>query len=159
MLLVLPARLGHSGDVPLVGSLPQTDPAEAEFAVVGTRAPASTATVVATRFELGLAALLHLHRSLSHRLNSPRPSLRPRRLRPRRHPRPRLRAWRRPPGSPLSAARGPPAQLQLSGEPPLCAAPLRPLFLSLRARPDRGVPPGRRASPARAAARTPRGQF
>src|SRR5215203_5041111 len=154
--MVLPARLGHSGDVPLMRGVAQADPAEAEFAVVGTRPATAAAAVVTARLELGLALLLHLHRSLSHCLNSPRPYRRPR-LRPR--PRCRLLAWRRPLGSPLSAARGPPVRLQPSGGPPLCAAPLRLPVLSLRARPDRGGPPGRRASPTRAAARKPLGQF
>src|SRR4051794_26248505 len=119
-MVVLPARLGHSGDVPLVGGLAQADPAETEFAVVRTGAAAAAAAVVAARFELRIARLLHLHRSLSHCLNSPQPSRRPRRrLRPQRRPRPRPRAWRRPRGSPLSAARGPPAPLRPSGGPPL----------------------------------------
>src|SRR5918994_6736171 len=39
----LPARLGHAGDVALVGHLAQADPAQAELAVHGTR-PAALAT-------------------------------------------------------------------------------------------------------------------
>src|SRR6476646_6047838 len=159
MLLALPARLGHAGDVPLVGGVAQADPAEAEFAVVSTRATAAAAAVVAARLELRVARLLHLHRSLSHRSYSPRPALRPLRLRPRRRPRPRLPAWRRPRGSPLLAARVPPARLRPSGGLPLSAALVRFPFLSLRARRDRGGPPGRMASPSRAEARKPRGQF
>src|SRR5215471_3698989 len=97
-MLVLPARLGHSGDVPLVCGLAQADPAEAELAVVSARAPAAPTTVVGAGLELGFAALTDLLGSLSH-LNSPdRPMPRPRRLRPRRPPRSprRPRAWRRP---------------------------------------------------------------
>src|SRR5664279_3720325 len=98
--MFLPARLGHAGDVPLVRGLAQADPAEAELAVVGTRAPTTTAAVVAARFELWFAALSDLLRSLSHPLNSSprRPNRRPSHFRPRRRPRPRHprpRAWRR----------------------------------------------------------------
>src|SRR6476469_7760471 len=101
--MVLPARLGHSGDVPLVRRLAQADPAEAELAVVGARAPAAATAVVAAGLELRFAALADLLGSLSHSLSSPRrPIRRPRLFRPRRPPRPRplpARAWRRPPGS------------------------------------------------------------
>src|SRR5512146_1314052 len=118
---VLPARLGHAGDVAIVRGLAQADPAEAELAVVAARAPATTAAVVFTGFELGLAALLHLHRSLSHR-NPPR---RQHRRPPRR---PQARAWRTPRGSPLSTAPGRPARPLPANAPPPCASPppLRP---------------------------------
>src|SRR5215207_743951 len=66
--LVLPARLGHAGDIPLVGSLAQADPAEAELAVVRPWAPTAATAVVVTRFVLGFAALTDLLRSLSHSL-------------------------------------------------------------------------------------------
>src|SRR5215208_5836996 len=102
--MVLPARLGHTGDVPLVRGLAQADPAEAELPIVGARAPAATTAVVAAGLELCFAALSDLLGSLSHPLKSPRRprSGRPRRFRPRRRPRPRRSpAWRRPPGSPL----------------------------------------------------------
>src|SRR5919106_3639003 len=39
-----PARLGHAGDVPLVGRLAQADPAEAELTEVAARAPTAPAT-------------------------------------------------------------------------------------------------------------------
>src|ERR1044072_6084845 len=103
----LPARLGHAGDVALVRGLAQADPAEAELAEVAARAPTAPATVVLTRFELGFAGLLYLHRSLSHSQNPPRRLSRRRSLpRPPRRPRPRpLRprapASRRRRGSPL----------------------------------------------------------
>src|SRR5512146_1675872 len=129
---VLPARLGHAGDVAIVRGLAQADPAEAELAVVAARAPATTAAVVFTGFELGLAALLHLHRSLSHRNPPRRQRCRPRRSRSRRHPRPprrpQARAWRTPRGSPLSTAPGRPARPLPANAPPPCASPppLRP---------------------------------
>src|ERR1700753_1621907 len=62
----LPARLGHAGDVALVGSLAQADPAEAEFAVVGARAAAAAATGVRPAFVLVFAALADLLGSLGH---------------------------------------------------------------------------------------------
>src|SRR5215216_1515667 len=43
MPIPLPARLGHAGDVALVGHLPQADAAQAELLVDGTR-PAALAT-------------------------------------------------------------------------------------------------------------------
>src|SRR6476469_425694 len=102
----LPAGLGHAGNVALVCRLAQADSAEAELAVVGTRPATAAATVVVTGFELVLADLVHLQRSLSHSPDSPRwphsrPARRPRRraLRPPRRP-PRSRAWRMPRGSP-----------------------------------------------------------
>src|ERR1700759_3191383 len=66
--IALPARLGHAGDVALVGCLAQADPAEAEFAVIGARATAATATVVLPAFVLGFAALADLLGSLGHLL-------------------------------------------------------------------------------------------
>src|ERR1700740_1459086 len=66
--IALPARLGHAGDVALVGCLAQADPAEAEFAVIGARATAATATVVLPAFVLGFAALSDLLGSLGHLL-------------------------------------------------------------------------------------------
>src|SRR5882724_2029961 len=150
--MVLPARLGHSGDVPLVRGLAQADPAEAELAVVGARASTAATTVVAAGFELWFAALSDLLRSLSHPLNSSprRPhSGRPDRQNPRNRPRPpRLRAWRRPPGSPLSAVPARPARSRPFRGPPLCAAPLLPRLSPLPAPPGRDAPPERRACPA-----------
>src|SRR4051794_41681649 len=45
-LRVLPAGLGHPGDEPVVGQLPQADPADAELAVHRARAPAAAAPTV-----------------------------------------------------------------------------------------------------------------
>src|SRR5689334_16012239 len=99
--LSLPARLGHAGNVPLVRGLPQADPAKAELAVIGARPTAAAAAVVLAGLELGLAALLHLQRSLSHSPDSPpqRPARRPRPASPRPRPPRAARAWRRPRGS------------------------------------------------------------
>src|SRR4029077_3672236 len=58
--LVLPARLGHAGDVPLVCGLAQADPAKPELPVIGARTPATAAAVVAARLELSCAALTDL---------------------------------------------------------------------------------------------------
>src|SRR4051812_2182548 len=65
---VLPARLDHSGDVALVCRLAQAESAEAELAVVGTRATAATAAVVAAGLVLRLPRLLDDVRSLGHGL-------------------------------------------------------------------------------------------
>src|SRR5258705_5712522 len=153
--LGLPARLGHSGDIALVRGLAQADPAEAELTVIATRASTTRAGVVSPRFELGLTALLHLHRSLSHLISLSRPLLRPlrrvasgwaprpqparTRSPPRRQDPPAVapRAWRRRRGSPLSVAQAPPARPRPAGGPPLCGAPPPP-------RP----PPRRRGCPA-----------
>src|SRR6187551_248319 len=102
--------------------LAQTDPAEAELAVVAARAPTATTTVVFTGLKPGFAALLHLLGSLSHPLKSPRrPSRRPLGSRPPRRPRPprRLpaRASRMRRGSLPSIARVPPARPRPAGEP------------------------------------------
>src|SRR5919107_585990 len=48
----LPARLGHAGDVALVGHLAQADPAQAELAIYGARAAALAAARVRARLEL-----------------------------------------------------------------------------------------------------------
>src|SRR6201999_2365219 len=64
--IALPARLGHAGDVTLVGGLAQADPAEAELAVVSARATATTATVVFPALILGFTALTDLLGSLGH---------------------------------------------------------------------------------------------
>src|SRR5215216_4019126 len=52
-----PARLRHAGDEALVRELAQADPAQAELAVHGARAPAAATTRVLARLELGRAAL------------------------------------------------------------------------------------------------------
>src|SRR4051794_41496456 len=52
-LRVLPAGLGHPGDEPVVGQLPQADPADAELAVDGARAPAAAAPTVLAGLVLG----------------------------------------------------------------------------------------------------------
>src|SRR4051794_24158759 len=49
----LPAGLGHPGDEPIVGQLPQADPADAELAIHGTRAPAAAAPTVLAGLVLG----------------------------------------------------------------------------------------------------------
>src|ERR671933_198970 len=54
-----PARLRHAGDEPLVGELAQADPAEAELAVHGARAPAATTARVPASRELRAALLAH----------------------------------------------------------------------------------------------------
>src|ERR1700754_4601544 len=66
--IALPARLGHAGDVTLVGGLAQADPAEAELAVISARATAATAAVVFPALVLGFAALADLLGSLGHAL-------------------------------------------------------------------------------------------
>src|ERR1700742_1479725 len=66
--IALPARLGHAGDVALVGSLAQADPAQAELAVVGARAAATAAEGGFPALILGCAALADLLGSLSHAL-------------------------------------------------------------------------------------------
>src|SRR6478672_2442519 len=56
--ILLPARFGHAGDLALVREIAQTDPAEAELLVDGTRAAAPVAARVlphlVARFALGL---------------------------------------------------------------------------------------------------------
>src|ERR1700733_9744617 len=64
--IALPARLGHAGDVTLVGGLAQADPAEAELAVISARATAATAAVVFPALILGFTALADLLGSLGH---------------------------------------------------------------------------------------------
>src|SRR5918993_3117466 len=49
----LPARLGHAGDVALVGHLAQADPAQAELAVDGAGPAALAAARVRPGLELG----------------------------------------------------------------------------------------------------------
>src|SRR6201986_3070717 len=66
--IALPARLRHAGDVALVGGLAQADPAEAELAVIGARATATTAAVVFPALILGFTALADLLGSLGHAL-------------------------------------------------------------------------------------------
>src|ERR671910_2680255 len=69
-----PTRLGHPGDVALVGLLAQANPAEAELAVHRTRAAAVAAPVVAPGLVLGRARLAHPLGSLGHQspsLSSP----------------------------------------------------------------------------------------
>src|SRR5439155_14699123 len=55
----LPARLGQSRHVALVGHLAQADPAQPELAVERARAAASAAPVVPARLELGRSLLTH----------------------------------------------------------------------------------------------------
>src|SRR5919206_3695464 len=61
-----PARLGHAGDEPLVRQLAQADPAEAELAVDGARAPAAPAARVHPHLVLLRAARAHDLRCLGH---------------------------------------------------------------------------------------------
>src|SRR5436190_6680921 len=65
---LLPARLGESGDVSLVGHLAQADPAEAELAEVRARAAAPLAAIVVTGLVLGCAPLAHHLGRLRHLL-------------------------------------------------------------------------------------------
>src|SRR3954452_5116139 len=53
MLMALPARLRHAGDVAVVGELAQADPAQAELAEHRTRAAATAAPRVLAGLELG----------------------------------------------------------------------------------------------------------
>src|ERR687888_1151821 len=55
---LLPRALGHAGDHALVRELPQTDPAEAELAEDGARAPAAVAARVVPHLEALGPALL-----------------------------------------------------------------------------------------------------
>src|SRR3954447_6728492 len=64
----LPAGLGHSRDVALVGELSQAQPAEAELAEVRAGAPAAPASIVGAGLVLGLALLSNSLRSLGHGL-------------------------------------------------------------------------------------------
>src|SRR3954447_14341276 len=61
-----PARLRHAGDVAVVRELAQADPAQAELAVDGTRAPAATAAGVLAGGILGGALLAHPLGGLRH---------------------------------------------------------------------------------------------
>ena len=62
----LPGSLRHAGQLAFVGQLAQADAAQAELAVVGTRASAAVAAVVLARGILRLALCLGDHRFLSH---------------------------------------------------------------------------------------------
>src|SRR3954454_19411870 len=62
----LPARLRHAGDVPVVRELAEADPAQAELAVDGARAPAATAAGVLAGGILGGALLAHPLGGLRH---------------------------------------------------------------------------------------------
>src|SRR5215207_7067822 len=62
----LPARLGHAGDVALVGHLAQADPAQAELAVHGTWAAALAAARIRARLELRGSRRAHDLRCLRH---------------------------------------------------------------------------------------------
>src|ERR671917_67867 len=62
----LPARLGHPRDEPLVGELPQADPAQAELAVDGTGPAAAAAAGVLAGLELGAACLTDALGGLGH---------------------------------------------------------------------------------------------
>src|ERR671926_1171163 len=57
--LLLPAALGHAGDVAVVRELAQADPAQAELAVDGARAAAAAAARVLPGLVLGGACLAH----------------------------------------------------------------------------------------------------
>src|SRR5215213_5518008 len=61
-----PARLRHAGDVAVVRELAQADPAQAELAVDGARAPAATAAGVLAGGILGGALLAHPLGGLRH---------------------------------------------------------------------------------------------
>src|SRR5205085_10180300 len=56
---LLPARFGHAGDHALMRELPQADPAEAELAEDGARAPAAVAARVVPHLATLRPALLH----------------------------------------------------------------------------------------------------
>src|SRR5436190_16041273 len=142
----------------------QAQPAQAELAVIGTRAPAAPAAVVGPGLVLRLSPLLddlgclgHCSLSLgSSRRTADRRSAvlpsavcsllsshsTPLRFQSHLPSLPPARAARKPLGSPPSAVRAPPARPRRAGAPPPCGAPPRPR------------PPPRRA--ARRAARRPR---
>src|SRR3954451_22124187 len=61
-----PTRLRHAGDVAVVRELAQADPAEAELAVDGARAPAAAAAAVLAGLVLGGALLAHPLGGLRH---------------------------------------------------------------------------------------------
>src|SRR5262249_24570276 len=63
---LLPGSLAHPRDLALQRQQTETAAADAELAIVGARAPAQLATVVAPRRELGLALLLYLQALLRH---------------------------------------------------------------------------------------------
>src|SRR5437588_671854 len=63
---LLPRALRHAGDHALVRELPQADPAEAELAEDGARAPAAVAARVAPHLEALRPALLHPEGLLGH---------------------------------------------------------------------------------------------
>src|ERR1700761_9154586 len=58
MAVLLPTRLGHSGDLPGVHHRPQADTAQTEFAVDGLGPTATAAPGVAPHLELGGLLLL-----------------------------------------------------------------------------------------------------
>src|SRR3984957_756678 len=66
MLIVLPAALGHSGDVAVVRELAQTDTAHAELAVHRASATAPAAASVGPGLVLGCPLLADALRSLGH---------------------------------------------------------------------------------------------
>src|SRR6185436_7702470 len=63
---VLPAGLGHTGELAAVGHLPQADPAQAELAVDRVRTAAALAAGVAAHRELRLLVRLVDKGSLGH---------------------------------------------------------------------------------------------
>src|SRR3954453_14376258 len=65
-LRVLPAGFGHAGDEPVVGQLPQADPADAELAVHGAGTAAATAPTVLAGLVLRGAGGGHPLGGLSH---------------------------------------------------------------------------------------------
>src|ERR671926_1731044 len=68
---LLPRRLRHAGDHALVRELPQADPAEAELAEDGARAPAAVAPRVGAHLEALRPALLDDEGLLGHALLLP----------------------------------------------------------------------------------------
>src|SRR4051794_3001241 len=62
----LPTRLRHAGDHSRVRELAQADPADAELAVHGARAPAAAAAGVRAGLEFGGALLAHPLGGLRH---------------------------------------------------------------------------------------------
>src|SRR5688500_8039229 len=71
-VMALPARLRHPRDEPLMGELPQADPAQAELAVDGTRAAALAAARVLAGLVLGAACLADALGGLGHGVRQPR---------------------------------------------------------------------------------------
>src|SRR5216683_2026019 len=89
-----PAGLGDAGHLARMDHVAQADPAQAELAEHGTRAPATTAPGVTPHLELGLVLLLLSERFLGHNvLIAPHVGTGSRRQRAAPEPRNRYERW------------------------------------------------------------------